>query len=78
MRVVVEGGMRAQDFEFKIRPTIKLNNALAENLAKPECREHLPIQTQNFTENQNQNHAHVDPRLLHVRPDALEQAVRPA
>lgn len=33
----------------------------------------LPVQTENFAENKNQNHAHIDPRLLHVSPDALKQ-----
>lgn len=64
--------MRAQDFEFKIKPTIKLVPLVrnVQDLGPGICY-HLPVQTENFTENQNQNHAHIDPRLLHVRPDAL-------
>lgn len=62
-----------QDFEFKIRPTISLRDALARlrSLHKAKNCKYIPIQTQNFTENQNQDHAHIDPRLLHVSPDAL-------
>lgn len=67
---------RAQDFEFKIRPTIKLTRSLAVALLKPEyVANNSPVKTQDFAENQNQNHAHVDPRLLHVCPDALRQAI---
>lgn len=33
--------------------------------------QYVPVQSQNFAENQNQDHAHVYSRLLHVRPNAL-------
>ena len=33
--------------------------------------ESIPVETQNFTENQNQHHADKYPRLLHVRPYTL-------
>jgi hypothetical protein len=33
--------------------------------------EYIPVETQNFTENKNQNHADVNARLLHICPNTL-------
>lgn len=33
----------------------------------------IPVEPQNLPENKNQDHAHVDPRLLHVRTNTLRQ-----
>ena len=32
---------------------------------------YIPIETQNFAKDENQDHADKNPRLVHVRPDAL-------
>jgi len=37
----------------------------------PRPARHLPVETQDFSKDENQNHAHKDPRLFHVGPDAL-------
>lgn len=62
--------LSAQDFEFRIKPTIKLTMLAKSNLNTPTWN--VPIKPENFAENQDENHPHVDPRLLHVCSDTLE------
>lgn len=62
--------LSAQDFEFRIKPTIKLTMLAKSNVKNLTWN--IPIKPKNFAENQDENHSHVDPRLLHVCSDTLE------
>ena len=54
------------------RATISLWLELAKSKARRgEGVWHIPVETQNFTEDENQDHADKNPGLVHVRPDAL-------
>lgn len=60
----------AQDLEFRIKPTIKLTMLVKSNVKNLTWN--IPIKPENFAENQDENHSHIDPRLLHVGSDTLE------
>lgn len=62
--------LRAQDFEFRIKPTIKLTMLAKSNLNNLTWN--VPVKSENFAKDQDENHSHVNPRLLHICSDTLE------
>lgn len=60
-----------------MRETINLQrvSAVVPYLAEQSICQDIPVETQYFAENENQDHAYENPRLLHVASHALAQLV---